>query len=76
MENFKLENFRKEHGVEMPIIRVMSFDECNVIQQAILQKFNINKLDDFFAKEEKNFIKVDNVSAEDEDFNWYNVSSI
>ena len=53
MENFKLENFRKEHGVEMPIIRVMSFDECNVIQQAILQKFNINKLDDFFAKEEK-----------------------
>ncbi|WP_202902935.1 hypothetical protein [Prevotella intermedia] len=53
MENFKLENFRKEYGVEMPIIRVMSFDECNVIQQAILQKFNINKLDDFFAKEEK-----------------------
>lgn len=73
MENFKLENFRKEYGVEMPIIRVMSFDECNVIQQAILQKFNIDKLDDFFAKEEKNFIKVDNVSAEDEDFNWYKV---
>lgn len=37
----------------MPIIRVMSFDECNVIQQAILQRFNIDKLDDFFAKEKK-----------------------
>ena len=71
MEKFKLENFKKEYGFKMPLVKTMSFDECRIIRESILLKFNIDKLDNFFIIEEENFIKIENVNAEDKNLDWF-----
>ena len=48
MDQIKLENFRKEYGFEMPIIRSLSNDECLKIRENLLHKFSLDNIDEFF----------------------------
>ena len=66
MDQIKLENFRKEHGFEMPIIRSLSPDECLKIIENLLHKFSLDDIDEFFKIDK--FNKLDGFSADEENF--------
>ena len=57
MDQIKLENFRKEHGFEMLIIRSLSPSECLKIRENLLHKFSLNDIDGFFKIDK--FSKLD-----------------
>ena len=66
MDQIKLENFRKEHGFKMPIIRSLSAAECLEIRENLLHKFSLQNIDEF-CKIDK-FNKFDGFSADEENF--------
>ena len=66
MDQIKLENFRKEYGFEMPIIRSLSNDECLKIRENLLHKFSLNDIDEFFKIDK--FNKLDGFNADEENF--------
>ena len=66
MDQIKLENFRKEHGFEMPIIRSLSPDECLKIIENLLHKFSLDDIDEFFKIDKCN--KLDGFNANEEKF--------
>ena len=66
MDQIKLENFRKEYGFNMPIIRGLLPDECLEIRENLLHKFNLNNIDEFFKIDK--FNKFDDISADEANF--------
>ena len=66
MDQIKLENFRKEYGFEMPIIRSLSSDECLKIREKLLHKFGLKNIDEFFKIDK--FNKLDGFNADEENF--------
>lgn len=66
MDQIKLENFRKEHGFDMPIIRGLSPDECLEIRENLLHKFSLNDIDEFFKIDK--FSRLDGFDANEENF--------
>ena len=66
MDHIKLENFRKEYGFKMPIIRSLSPDECLEIRENLLHKFSQNDIDEFFKIDK--FNKFDGFSADEANF--------
>ena len=67
MDQIKLENFRKEHGFKMPIIRSLSApDECLKIRENLLHKFSLQNIDEFFKIDK--FSRLDGFSADEENF--------
>ena len=66
MDQIKLENFRKEHGFKMPIIRSLSAAECLEIRENLLHKFSLQNIDEFFKIDK--FNKFDGFSADEENF--------
>jgi len=66
MDQIKLENFRKEHGFEMPIVRSLLPGECIKIRENLLHKFSLNDIDDFFKIDK--FSKLDGFNADEVNF--------
>ena len=66
MDQIKLENFRKEYGFEIPIIRSLSPGECLKIRENLLHKFSLNDIDEFFKIDK--FSKLDGFNADEENF--------
>ena len=66
MDQIKLENFRKEYGFKMPIIRSLSPDECLKIRENLLHKFSLNDIDEFFKIDK--FNKFHGFSADEANF--------
>ena len=66
MDQIKLENFRKEHGIKMPIIRSLSPGECLKIRENLLHKFSLNDIDEFFKIDK--FNKLDGFNAVEANF--------
>jgi len=66
MDQIKLENFHKEYGFEMPIIRSLSNDECLKIRENLLHKFSLDDIDEFFKIDK--FNKLDGFDADEENF--------
>ena len=66
MDQIKLENFRKEHGFEMPIIRSLSAGECLKIRENLLHKFSLDDVDEFFKIDK--FSRLDGFNADEENF--------
>ena len=66
MDQIKLENFRKEYGFEMPIVRSLSPNECLKIRENLLRKFSLNDIDEFFKIDK--FNKFDGFSAVEANF--------
>ena len=66
MDQIKLENFRKEYGFEMPIIRSLSSDECLKIRENLLHKFSLDDIDEFFKIDK--FNKLDGFNADEANF--------
>ena len=66
MDQIKLENFRKEHGFDMPIIRSLSNDECLKIRENLLHKFSLNNIDEFFKIDK--FNRLDGFNADEVNF--------
>ena len=66
MDQIKLENFRKEYGIKMPIIRSLSSDECLKIRENLLHKFSLDDIDEFFKIDK--FNKLDGFNANEEKF--------
>ena len=66
MDQIKLENFRKEHGFEMPIIRSLSAGECLKIRENLLHKFSLDDIDEFFKIDK--FSKLDGFNTDEENF--------
>ena len=66
MDQIKLENFRKEYGIKMPIIRSLSPDECLKIRENLLHKFSLDDIDEFFKIDK--FNKLDGFNADEENF--------
>ena len=66
MDQIKLENFRKEYGFDMPIIRSLSPGECLKIRENLLHKFSLDDVDEFFKIDK--FNKFDGFSADEENF--------
>lgn len=66
MDQIKLENFRKEHGFEMPIVRSLSPDECLKIRENLLHKFSLDDIDEFFKIDK--FSKLDGFNADEANF--------
>ena len=66
MDQIKLENFRKEHGFDMPIIRSLSPGECLKIRENLLHKFSLDDIDEFFKIDK--FSKLDGFNADEENF--------
>ena len=66
MDQIKLENFRKEYGFEMPIIRSLSSDECLKIREKLLHKFGLKNIDEFFKIDK--FNKLDGFNADEANF--------
>ena len=66
MDQIKLENFRKEHGFDMPIIRSLSSDECLKIREKLLHKFGLKNIDEFFKIDK--FNKLDGFNADEANF--------
>ena len=60
MDQIKLENFRKEYGFEIPIVRSLPAGECIKIRENLLYKFSLNDIDEFF--------KIDKFNKFDENF--------
>ena len=66
MDQIKLENFRKEYGFEIPIIRSLSPGECLKIRENLLHKFSLNNIDEFFKIDK--FSRLDGFNADEENF--------
>lgn len=66
MDQIKLENFRKEHGIKMPIIRSLPYDECLEIRENLLHKFSLDDIDEFFKIDK--FSRLDDFNADEEIF--------
>ena len=66
MDQIKLENFRKEHGFDMPIIRSLSPGECLKIRENLLHKFSLDDIDEFFKIDK--FNKLDGFNADEANF--------
>ena len=66
MDQIKLENFRKEYGFEMPIIRSLSPGECLKIRENLLHKFSLNNIDEFFKIDK--FNRLDGFNADEVNF--------
>ena len=66
MDQIKLENFHKEYGFEMPIIRSLSNDECLKIRENLLHKFSLDDIDEFFKIDK--FSRFDGFNADEENF--------
>lgn len=66
MDQIKLENFRKDYGFKMPIIRSLSPDECLKIRKNLLHKFSLQNIDEFFKIDK--FNKFDGISADEANF--------
>ena len=66
MDQIKLENFRKEHGFEIPIVRSLSNDECIKIRENLLHKFSLDDIDEFFKIDK--FSRLDGFNADEEIF--------
>ena len=66
MDQIKLENFRKEHGFEMPIIRSLLPGECLKIRENLLHKFSLDDIDEFFKIDK--FNRLDGFNANEENF--------
>ena len=66
MDQIKLENFRKEYGFKMPIIRSLSAAECLEIRENLLHKFSLQNIDEFFKIDK--FKKFDSFSADEVNF--------
>ena len=66
MDQIKLENFRKEHGFEIPIVRSLSNDECLKIRENLLHKFSLDDIDEFFKIDK--FSKLDSFNADEANF--------
>ncbi|MBS5809610.1 MAG: heat-shock protein [Campylobacter concisus] len=66
MDQIKLENFRKEYGFDMPIVRSLSAGECIKIRENLLRKFSLNDIDEFFKIDK--FSRLDGFNADEENF--------
>ena len=66
MDQIKLENFRKENGFEMPIIRSLSPNECLKIRENLLHKFSLDDIDEFFKIDK--ISRLDGFNADEENF--------
>ena len=66
MDQIKLENFRKEYGFDMPIVRSLSPGECLKIRENLLHKFSLNNIDEFFKIDK--FNKLDGFNADEANF--------
>lgn len=66
MDQIKLENFRKEYGFEMPIVRSLSNDECLKLREKLLHKFSLDDIDEFFKIDK--FSKLDGFNAGEANF--------
>ncbi|WP_149713177.1 heat-shock protein [Campylobacter concisus] len=66
MDQIKLENFRKEYGFDMPIVRSLPAGECLKIRENLLHKFSLNDIDEFFKIDK--FNKFDGFDADKENF--------
>lgn len=66
MDQIKLENFYKEYGFDMPIIRSLPYDECIKIRENLLHKFSLDDVDEFFKIDK--FSRLDGFSADEENF--------
>ena len=66
MDQIKLENFRKEHGFEMPIFRSLPAGECLKIRENLLHKFSLDDVDEFFKIDK--FSRFDSFNADEENF--------
>ena len=66
MDQIKLENFRKEYGFRMPIIRSLSEAERLEIRENLLHKFSLQNIDEFFKIDK--FSRLDGFNADEENF--------
>ena len=66
MDQIKLENFRKEHGIKMPIVRSLSPNECLKLREKLLHKFSLKNIDEFFKIDK--FRKLDGFNADEANF--------
>ena len=66
MDQIKLENFHKEYGFEMPIIRSLPAGECLKIRENLLHKFGLKNIDEFFKIDK--FNKLDGFNADEVNF--------
>ena len=66
MDQIKLENFRKEYGFDMPIVRSLSAGECLKIRENLLHKFSLDDIDEFFKIDK--FSKLDGFNADEANF--------
>jgi len=66
MDQIKLENFRKEYGIKMPIIRSLPAGECLKIRENLLHKFSLDDIDEFFKIDK--FSRFDGFNADKENF--------
>ena len=66
MDQIKLENFRKEYGFEMPIVRSLPAGECIKIRENLLYKFSLDDIDEFFKIDK--FSRLDGFNADEANF--------
>ena len=66
MDQIKLENFRKEHGFDMLIIRSLPAGECLKIRENLLHKFSLQNIDEFFKIDK--FSRLDGFNADEANF--------
>ena len=66
MDQIKLDNFRKEHGFDMLIIRSLPYGECLKIRENLLHKFSLDDVDEFFKIDK--FSRLDGFNADEENF--------
>ena len=66
MDQIKLENFRKEYGFEMPIVRSLPAAECLEIRENLLYKFSLQNIDEFFKIDK--FSRLDGFNADEANF--------
>ena len=73
MEAFKLVNFQHEHNTNMPIVRSIEGSECEAVCRSLFRNWHVNTLEEFFKKEEQEFVLLDDINAEDNDLDWNKV---
>ena len=73
MEAFKLVNFKHEHNTNMPIVRSIEGSECEAVCRSLFRNWHVNTLEEFFKKEEQEFVLLDDIHAEDDDLDWNKV---
>lgn len=73
MEAFKLVNFKNEYNTNMPIVRSIEGSECEAVCRSLFRNWHVNTLEEFFKKEEQEFVLLDDIHAEDDDLDWNKV---